>query len=372
MRLLLPILLLLFAAVPLPAAEKDKAKPNTLTPKEIAEGWILLFDGQTTFGWKTEGEVKAANGFLVLGGAKPSSARATSRFLDYELYFEFFLKNGKEFRAGYEVKGRTPGPIDNLVHGEWVAVALQLKGSNGEEKVKITSKPFKLDGGGGGSAWGMSNVAFTIAAGNQVKVRNIKLRPLGLKTIFNGKDLTGWKEIKTKRTKSKFTVTDKGELHLKNGPGDLQTTGQWKDFILQIDCFSNGKHLNSGVFFRCIPGEYQQGYEAQIRNQWKDDDRSKPVDYGTGAIYRRQPARKVVSNDKEWFTMTIIAEGKHLAIWVNGYQTADFTDTRAVSDNARTGCKLGAGPISLQGHDSTTDLLFRHIRIAELPAAAKK
>lgn len=28
---------------------------NTLTPKEIADGWILLFDGKTTFGWKIEG-----------------------------------------------------------------------------------------------------------------------------------------------------------------------------------------------------------------------------------------------------------------------------------------------------------------------------
>ena len=26
----------------------EEAKPNTLTPKEIAEGWILLFDGETT------------------------------------------------------------------------------------------------------------------------------------------------------------------------------------------------------------------------------------------------------------------------------------------------------------------------------------
>ena len=56
----------------------------------------------------------------------------------------------------------------------------------------------------------------------------------------------------------------------------------------------NGKALNSGIFFRCIPGQYQNGYEAQIQNGFKDDDRTKPVDFGTGAIYRRVPARKVV------------------------------------------------------------------------------
>jgi hypothetical protein len=39
----------------------------------------------------------------------------------------------------------------------------------------------------------------------------------------------------------------------------------------------------------------------------------------------------------------------------------------AIPDNARNGCKLEKGPISLQGHDPTTDLSFRNIRIAELP-----
>ena len=38
-------------------------------------------------------------------------------------------------------------------------------------------------------------------------IRNIKLRPLDLKPIFNGKDLTGWKEFPGR--KSKFTVTEK-------------------------------------------------------------------------------------------------------------------------------------------------------------------
>jgi hypothetical protein len=204
----------------------------------------------------------------------------------------------------------------------------------------------------------------------KLAIRNIKLKPLGLKPIFNGKDLTGWRGFPGR--KSKFTVNDRGELNVKDGPGDLQTEGQWADFVLQLECISNGKHLNSGIFFRCIPNEYQQGYEAQIRNQWEGDNRNKPVDFGTGAIYRRQPARRVVSTDNEWFTMTIIAHGNHIATWVNGYQVADFTDTRPPHQNARNGVKLDKGPISIQGHDPTTDLSFRNLRIAELPKPAEK
>src|SRR5262249_18578509 len=79
---------------------------------------------------------------------------------------------------------------------------------------------------------------YKVPAGSKLFLQNVKYRPRGLQSVFNGKDLTGWREIPGK--KSKFTVTDKGELNVKDGPGDLQTAGEWDDFILQIDVFSNG------------------------------------------------------------------------------------------------------------------------------------
>jgi hypothetical protein len=75
------------------------------------------------------------------------------------------------------------------------------------------------------------------------------------------------------------------------------------------------------------------------------------VDYGTGGIYNRQPARKVVSSDKERFTMTVAAGGKHLAVWVNGYQTADFTDPRPLARERETPAGgLPAAPAVECGH----------------------
>jgi hypothetical protein len=228
--------------------------------------------------------------------------------------------------------------------------------------------------------------------GAGIVIRGIKLRPLGGKDLFNGKDLKGWKEHPGK--KSTFSVTPTGELHVKNGPGDLQTEAQWSDFLLQLDCRTNGKSLNSGVFFRCLPGQYQQGYEAQIHNGFlRDADKeytidvydpktheltekkkikSTAIDYGTGAIYRRIPARRAVTEDNKWFTMTVAANGRHFATWVDGVQVVDWTDDRPLRDNARQGCRLEAGPISLQGHDPTTDLDFRLIRMIDLKAKPKE
>ena len=194
-------------------------------------------------------------------------------------------------------------------------------------------------------------------------------RPAGTKPLFTGKNLDGWKvnAADSKRMASKWEVTKDGELSVKNGPGDLVTEKEFDNFVLQFECKTLGKALNSGVFFRCIPGQYQNGYEAQIQNAFVGDDRTKPADFGTGAIYRRVPARKVVSNDNEWFTMTVVADGKHISTWVNGYQTVDWTDDRKESENPRQGYRAAKGPLSIQGHDPTTDILFRNIRIAPLP-----
>ncbi len=344
MRRSLTLLAVLIAGT---ARAADAPKPNTLTPQEIADGWIQLFDGETTFGWLTGGPVKVEGGGLILGGRQQATARTTAEFGPVEYIFDYEM----ESKAGTEFVEYT--------HGADV----------GRRSGKVSGHDmFTVKRPADGLIRAPAPITITVPAGATLGIRSLKVRPINLTPIFNGKDLSGWKQYAgdEKRAKSKYIVTPEGWLNVTNGPGDLQTEKQWADFVFQGECISNGKHLNSGVFFRCLPGQYQNGYEFQIQNGFKDNDRTKPEDYGTGAIYRRVKARKVVPNDHEWFTMTLVARGNHIATWVNGYQTVDWTDTRPPNDNARNGCKLGAGPISLQGHDPTTNLSFRNLRIAEL------
>jgi hypothetical protein len=363
----LTVLLILTAGT---ARAADAPKPNTLTPQEIAEGWVQLFDGETTFGWKIDGIAKVEDGELRIGGDKASTATTTNVFGDFRLRFDYMLDTKGDgalvltfFGSGQRLRSQSAAQawrdIDYTVthEGNVAILSLANRSPNVRPSRNRRSNPPST-----------TSVGLGAAAGDTLRLRNIRIKPLALDVIFNGKDLTGWNRFTAneKQAKSKFTVTPEGWLNIKNGPGDLQTEKQWADFVFQGECISNGKALNSGVFFRCIPGQYQQGYEYQIHNGFKDNDRTKPADYGTGAIYRRVPARKVVPNDHEWFTMTLIAHGNHISTWVNGYQTVDWTDTRKENENARNGCKLGAGPISLQGHDPTTDLSFRNLRVAEL------
>lgn len=286
------------------------AEPNLPLPaKMLSEGWVALYDGESTFGWKVSDGVTVKDGVLSI----PAKGTAT---------FAVPLPPGK--LSAFEVGGE--GDDEHL----------------------------------GGT--------FTLTPPKAVGIKLLLFKPADAKPLFNGKDLTGWSVFQDeKRSKSKWEVTPKGELHLTNGPGDLQTAGKYADFVLQLEVKTNGKALNSGVFFRCIDKEYQNGYEMQIQNGFKDNDRAKPSDGGTGAIYRRQPARKIVANDEEWFHLTLIAHGPTFATFVNGYPVANWTDTRPKHANPRTGLRLEAGHLSLQGHDPTTDILFRNIRLAEFP-----
>jgi hypothetical protein len=92
-----------------------------------------------------------------------------------------------------------------------------------------------------------------------------------------------------------------------------------------------------------------------------------PTNGGTGGIFRRVDARRVIPTDGEWFTTTLVAAGPRIAVWVNGYRVTDWEDTRGPNENPRQGMRREAGHISLQGHDPTTDLSFRNLRIAQLP-----
>lgn len=376
------------------ALPAEEAKPNTLTPEEAASGWLLLFDGEGLFGWAPRGDAQweAADGAIrPKAGTGGGVLSTTSEFADYQLHVEFWID--AQANSGVFLRCPTRGEISSSnayevnifdAHAKWPTGSLSgiarpekpAKTVGQWNRLDLTVRGdyfvVELNGNLAVEANDSRQARGTIAlqqldGKGELRFRNLKLRPLGLKSLFNGKDLTGWTVVPGH--KSVYSVTPEGWLNVKDGNGDLQSDAEYGDFVFQLDIVSNGTHLNSGVFFRALKGQFWSGYEAQIRNQWEGDDRTKPVDYGTGGIYNRQRARRVVSSDREWFTMTVSAQGPHLATWVNGLQVTDFTDTRPPNDNARQGYRAKAGVVSLQGHDPTTDLSFRNLQIVELPPA---
>lgn len=397
-RLLLSLLtsLALTSGTASPGVAQDKAtkKHNELTTEEVTAGWVRLFDGETMFGWKANNDVnwKVTDGVVHADSGDPGLLVTTTEFADYELRCDFRLSKGGNsgifLRSAFQPKDPTKDcyelnmcdshpafktgalvgrqkPIKEVVGEErWRSYQVRVEGPKVEVKLDGETILTYSDDGAGALRRGFIGLQKNVG---HAEYRNVFLRPLSTKPLFNGKDLAGWRVVPG--GKSEFKVED-AAIHVRDGRGFLETESTWGDFCLQAEIKTNGKALNSGIFFRAMPGTAENpsnGYEAQVHNAWKGDDRSQPVDFGTGAIYRRVPARRVVSNDFEWFTMTVSAQGPHVSVWVNGTQVTDWIDTRKPNDNPRDGLRVKPGHFSLQGHDPTTDLLFRNLRAVELP-----
>jgi hypothetical protein len=384
-------LLLLLAAIPL------AAQPNTLTPQEAEEGWLLLWDGSSFFGWEFHGDTNwgARDGVLRAASGGAGWLGTTATFGDFHLKLEFrtaadgnsgvFLRSdrgGQPHRTGYELQiydnqpqGFNTGSLvfyekaqpAKLIPDEWNQYDIRVEGSH--FVVNLNGKVI-LDGHNPTHAGGVIGLQFN--PDKPIEFRSIKLRPLGLEPLFNGTDLRGWTKVDRPQRPAEhnWSAVD-GMLHVEKGAGQLETEKEFTNFVLQLGVRTNPPnaelHPNSGVFFRGDKGAFWSGYESQIRNEYQYDDPKIPRDYGTGAIYLRGPAREIVAKDGEFFYKTIVANGRHMSVWVNGIQVTDFEDSRPEGNNARNQARLQGGVISLQAHDPTTNIDFKNIRAAELP-----
>ncbi len=375
-----------------PVAKSANASdaPQVLTAEELSEGWIALFDGATLFGWQphSQADWKVEDGAITVTSGEKGLICTSVRFADYVLKADFQAAKGTNsgiFLRTAPIVGKddittkcyelniassdNPFPTGSLVgrqkakevpeSDQWQSFEVTVDGGkvtvtlNGEE-VLAYEDPQPISRGHIGLQLNEGRVAF----------KNIKLKPLNLEPMFDGKTLAGWKDHP--QSKSKFTVTEAGEINVKDGRGCIETEQSYGDFIMQLECISNRPQLNSGIFFRTVPGSLMDGYESQIHNGYKNGDRANPVDCGTGGIFRRVNARLVAADDGKWFHKTIMADGAQMAVWVNGSQVTDWKDPREPHDNPRNGLRLEPGTIQIQGHDPTTDLSFRNLRIAAL------
>ena len=290
-----------------------------LTEKEALEGWISLFDGKSTFGWTQS----------KMDKDRLSGGETTSHFGPSLLHAEV-IEPGQLIVANQVV---------TLSRGPCTAVV-------------APDKPATIRLAGG------------------AVLRSLVLQPLKLAPLFNGKDLTGWKRIDRAKTPpdrlAKWTV-ENGAIHAVGGPSCLEyQERKFGDLIWQVEARMNVRQANGGLFFRAIPGDFMNGYEAQMYNRCIDGDPGKPAVWATGAIDDRQNARRLMSRDGHWFVQTVIAQGPHIATWVNGHQTVDWTDTRPKDPNPRQGLRVEPGVLQLQAHDTGTDIEFGKLSVRAL------
>ena len=194
--------------------------PNTLTGKEKAEGWKLLFDGKSLDQWdlstSPKAQWKVVDGAIVTDSTQGGTLLSKEDFANFELKVEFrttdnvnsgvMLRNPRPDASkkgggaeGYEVqiRDKNPGhytggsyltgslvnvekaPADvKIVSGEWTPLDITADGDhfvilyNGRKVVDAHDT--KLESGAIGLQWAHPENA----PGTKVEFRNIKVRRL--------------------------------------------------------------------------------------------------------------------------------------------------------------------------------------------------
>jgi len=199
------------------------------------------------------------------------------------------------------------------------------------------------------------------------------------KTLFNGKNLDGWK-----------MVGDKGSACVKDGEivvhriantkehAFVTTKNKYSDFILEVDFKMDAPGFSTGVLIRCVDAASTPdtskvrlyGYQIKIDNSPRNWTGGVFDDFGGSwrwmyDLSRNEPARQAFKA-WDWNTFRVEAIGKTIKVWVNGVPS-----TNLISD------KYSKGYIALKIHSLKQDepgedvlVRFKNIRILTKNLAA--
>jgi hypothetical protein len=196
-----------------------------------------------------------------------------------------------------------------------------------------------------------------------------KKPPEGFKSLFNGKDLEGWKATGKKEVWG--ADNDAGVIFVAGGGGGyLMTEKEYGDFELRFE-YKMPKNANSGVALRSpLTGDPAYvGMEIQLIDDinWK----GLQTWQHTGSIYNVVPASKLPFKGPDvWNTMWIVCKGRNVTIEVNGEKVVDADLDEFKKDEHKDLLKKHPGLLREKGHlgfqSYNVRVEFRNIWLKEL------
>ena len=189
----------------------------------------------------------------------------------------------------------------------------------------------------------------------------------GFTSLFDGKTLAGWEgKLSMFRVEKGAIVAGSMKAGIPNNEF-LCTTKQYGDFELRLKAKLVGKGKNAGIQFRSkrIPNHHEViGYQCDMGIAGKR--------FIWGSLYDESRRRKFLAdgdNDQltkvlkpnDWNDFVVRCQGPRIQIWVNGYQTVDYTEAEEkIPRRGIIGLQIHSGP--------PTEASYKDIRIQELPA----
>lgn len=259
-----------------------------------------------------------------------------------------------------------------IKYGDWYQLEVIACGEtiiirvNGKQTVEFSSKQPALNRAG--------SIVLRCHAGVNVAFRNLMVKDLtpeeGYVPLFNGKDLTGWKETGNPggwSVKDGEIVADAGKPTDEIGrSGWLMTEKEYTNFLLRLE-FAAEFEGNSGVGFRCDPTNVRQA-EVQI---FDESSLGKPVPdiMRTGALHGLAAHKALPDLTRgSWHTMELEVIDRGIKVTIDGTVCLNSNLDLYVAEAQKaekSGFWRKSGPIGLQKWYSV--VRFRNIRVKELP-----
>jgi len=208
--------------------------------------------------------------------------------------------------------------------------------------------------------------------------------PEGFTSLYNGKDLTGWRGGDTadhraylalspekRAERDKAWTADmrahwkaEGDELVNDGKGKYATTEKdYGDIELTLE-YNMAPLGDSGIYLRNVP-------QVQIWDPANAKEKKNGADKGSGALWNNglnNGKFPLVLADKapgEWNTLRIVMVGARVSIWLNGQQTVDHASLENYYD--RKLAVPAKGPICLQTHGAP--IRWRNIFVREINGA---
>jgi hypothetical protein len=155
-------------------------------------------------------------------------------------------------------------------------------------------------------------------------------------SLFNGRDLTGWRVRDPKRADT-WRVVDGVMENTAHGT-DIVTERNFTDFKIHVE-FKMVEKGNSGVYLR-------GRYEVQIEDNFGQE----PESHRIGSIYgfitpSSNPSKKAT----EWQSYDITFIGRRVTVVLNDKTVVDNAEIPGITGGALDSNEGVAGPIMLQG-----------------------
>jgi hypothetical protein len=222
----------------------------------------------------------------------------------------------------------------------------------------------------------VASVALSLLLGACVYAADEPKAEEGFVSLFNGKNLDGWKvgnNPKTFRVQDGMIVVNGRVAHLFY-EGDVGNHN-FKNFIFKADVMTFPR-ANSGIYFHT---KYQQadfpdyGIECQVDNSHTDPIRTGSL-YGIKNIISKipggKPGSKIPTKDNVWYTQEISCSDGQVVVKLDGKTVLEYTVPDASKEHGFPGSKQiwqPSGTFALQGHDPGSKVYFKNLRVKILP-----